>query len=257
MPRHAVEKERGVTQILGRMLMNVSTDTQLGLDVATAIFIGVRPRLSQIAYRMLGSANDIEDVVQETWMRWQRTDRAAVRNPAAFLSTTTSRLAMNAAMSTRVQREQYTDPVLLEPVNPGSVNSAQMPEVAVEHNQDIEAAATLMLQVLTASELAAYVLREAFDYSHSRIAELLEIRQDNVRQLVSRARQRIAAARPGCESVRDATGQDLGRVPVREARVRRSVTATELDRFIRTLRSAASTGNLAPLECLLCEGARH
>jgi RNA polymerase sigma-70 factor (ECF subfamily) len=252
------------------MLMNVSTDTQLGLDVATAIFIGVRPRLSQIAYRMLGSANDIEEVVQEAWVRWQRTDRTAVRNPAAFLSTTTSRLAMNAAMSTRVQREQYTDPLLLEPVNPGSVNSAQMPEVAVERNQDVEAAATLMLQVLTASELAAYVLREAFDYSHSRIAELLEIRQDNVRQLVSRARQRIAAARQGCESARSAAWrnvgrvsargaaeQNLGRVSAREARVRRSVTATELDRFIRTLRSAASTGNLAPLECLLCEGARH
>jgi RNA polymerase sigma-70 factor (ECF subfamily) len=239
MPRHAVEKERGVTQILGRILMNVSTDTPQGLDDAAAIFVGVRPRLSQIAYRMLGSANDIEDVVQEAWMRWQRTDRAAVRNPAAFLSTTTLRLAMNTAMSTRVQREKYTDPHLLEPNNPESANSASAPEVAIEHTQAVEDAAMLMLQVLSRSELAAYVLREAFDYSHCTIAELLGIRPDNVRQLVSRARRRIAAARPGPVSGRAARG-------------RRRAKASEFDCFVRTFRAAARTGNLRALERLLC-----
>ncbi len=84
-----------------------------GLDA----FLSVRSRLFGIAYRMLGSATEAEDVVQEAWVRWQGTDRSVVRNPAAFLTTTVTRLAINAATSARARRETYVGPWLPEPVD--------------------------------------------------------------------------------------------------------------------------------------------
>ena len=87
------------------------------LEAATAAFMSVRPRLFGIAYRMLSSATEAEDLVQEVWLRWQTCDRAAVANPAAFLATTTTRLAINALQSARVRRETYIGPWLPEPVD--------------------------------------------------------------------------------------------------------------------------------------------
>ena len=81
-------------------------------------FLSVRSRLFGIAYRMLGSATEAEDVVQEAWVRWQGTDRSVVRNPAAFLTTTVTRLAINAATSARARRETYVGPWLPGPVVP-------------------------------------------------------------------------------------------------------------------------------------------
>ena len=84
------------------------------------MFIGVRPRLFEIAYRILASVSEAEDVVQEAWLRWQRTDRSVVLNPSAFLATTTTRLALNLAQSARSRRETYADRWLPEQADPGS-----------------------------------------------------------------------------------------------------------------------------------------
>ncbi len=91
------------------------TDSDLGEAVST--FVELRPRLFGIAYRVLGSAAEAEDVVQEAWLRWQRTDRSVVVSPAAFLSSTTTRLAINVAQSARVRRETYIGPWLPEPID--------------------------------------------------------------------------------------------------------------------------------------------
>ena len=90
------------------------------LQAAAQVFAAVRPRLFGIAYRMLGTVADAEDIVQDTWLRWQAYDRATVREPAAFLATTATRLAMNVLRSARVQRETYIGPWLPEPVDTSS-----------------------------------------------------------------------------------------------------------------------------------------
>ena len=93
------------------------TDSVEDLEEAVAVFTSVRPRLFGIAYRMLASATEAEDLVQEVWLRWQTCDRATVLNPAAFLATTTTRLAINALQSARVRRETYIGPWLPKPVD--------------------------------------------------------------------------------------------------------------------------------------------
>ena len=101
--------------------MDSDTNPQPGrlddLEEATAVFMSVRPRMFGIAYRMLGSASEAEDLLQEAWVRWQTYDRSTVVNPAAFLATMTTRLAINALDSARVRRETYIGPWLPEPVD--------------------------------------------------------------------------------------------------------------------------------------------
>ncbi len=160
------------------------------LEQATTTFLEVRPRLFGIAYRMLGSAAEAEDVVQDAWLRWQSADRAVVENPGAFLATTTTRLAINLTQSARKRRESYVGPWLPEPVD-----TSADPALGAERAEALELAVLVLLESLTPRERAAFVLREAFDYSYPAIAGVLEVSEDNTRQLVSRARKRVAAGR--------------------------------------------------------------
>jgi len=160
------------------------------LDEAAATFAELRPRLFGIAYRMLGSVADAEDVVQDAWIRWQEYDRSAVRDPAAFLATTTTRLAINELQSARVRREAYLGPWLPEPIDTG-----EDPELAAERDEALDFAVLRLLERLSPTERAAYVLREAFAYPYDRIAEIVETTDANARQLVSRARRHIAKGR--------------------------------------------------------------
>jgi RNA polymerase sigma factor (sigma-70 family) len=153
-------------------------------------FAPVRPRLFGIAYRMLGSAAEAEDVVQDVWMRWQSTNRKAVENPAAFLATTTTRLCINLAQSAHTRRETYIGTWLPEPVD-----TSADPGVGAERGEAIKLAVLLLLEKLSPTERAAYVLREAFDYPYDQIASILQMGEANVRQLVSRARKHIADGR--------------------------------------------------------------
>jgi RNA polymerase sigma-70 factor (ECF subfamily) len=160
------------------------------LEEAVAVFTSVRPRLFGIAYRMLGSATEAEDLVQEVWLRWQTYDRSAVVNPAAFLATTTTRLAINALQSARVRRETYIGPWLPEPVD-----TSADPYLGAERGEALEFAALLLMEKLTPNERAAYVLREAFDYPYAQIADVLQSTEPAARQLVSRARRHVAGER--------------------------------------------------------------
>jgi RNA polymerase sigma-70 factor (ECF subfamily) len=191
------------------------------LDEAASVFTGVRPRLFGIAYRMLGSVSEAEDLVQDAWLRWQATDRSAVKNPGAFLATATTRLAINELQSARVRRETYIGPWLPEPVD-----TSADPFLGAERCEALELAVLMLMEKLTAHERAAYVLREAFDYPYPQIAEILQSSEPAVRQLVSRARKHVAGDR---------------KVPVPEAAQRR-LLATFLD--------AARSGDLEALERL-------
>lgn len=160
------------------------------MDHAVAVFAGVRPRLFGIAYRMLGSAADAEDVVQNAWLRWQTTDRSAVLDPPAFLTTVTARLAINLAESAHSRRDGYIGPWLPEPVD-----TRTDPHLGAERGEALGLAVLALMEKLTARERGAYVLREAFDYSYERIAEILGLDEANVRQLVSRAKRHVAENR--------------------------------------------------------------
>ncbi|MBX3024062.1 RNA polymerase sigma-70 factor [bacterium] len=190
-------------------------------DDGLAAFVAARRRLFGIAYRMLGSAAEAEDVVQDTWMRWQTTDRSAVRDPAAFLATTTTRLAINVAESARSRREAYVGPWLPEPVD-----TSTDPKLGAERGEALELAVLMLLENLSPTERAAYVLREAFDYSYRQIGEILRLEEANARQLAKRARTHIANRRPAQASAADQ---------------RRLLTA-----FV----AAAQTGEVAPLEAV-------
>lgn len=190
-----------------------------------ASFQSVRPRLFDIAYRILGSASDADDLVQDTWIRWQETDRSKVRDAAAFLATTTTRLAINVTRSARARHEVSIGPWLREPIDAG----ADLTRVA-EQGEALELAVLILLERLSPTERAAYVLREAFDYPYRQIAQVLALSETNARQLVTRARKHVLSER------------------------RNLVSATEPQRFREAFVAAAHTGELARLERLLAAG---
>ncbi|MEU0108935.1 RNA polymerase sigma factor SigJ [Streptomyces sp. NPDC006251] len=192
------------------------------LDAAADAFERLRPRLFGIAYRVLGSVSEAEDVVQDVWVRWQGADRTAVLDPGAFLAKTTTRLAINVARSARVRREAYVGPWLPEPVDTGVD-----PQVGAERGEALELAVLLVLQRLNPVERAAYVLREAFDYAYDEIADMLRLSQTNTRQIVSRARRRLAAER------------------------REPVDAAQHRRLLEAFVAAARHGDVAALESVL------
>jgi len=160
------------------------------IDDGLSIFLNLRARLFGMAYRILGSVTDAEDVVQNAWLRWQTTDRGSVIDPPAFLATVTTRLAVNLAESAHSRRERYIGPWLPEPVD-----TRADPHLGAERGDALGLAVLRLMENLTASERGAYVLREAFDYSYDRIAEILEREEANVRQLVSRAKKHVAENR--------------------------------------------------------------
>ncbi|QKW33930.1 sigma-70 family RNA polymerase sigma factor [Actinomadura sp. NAK00032] len=162
------------------------------LEEAAATFTEIRPRLFGIAYRMLLSKAEAEDVVQDAWLRWQHADHAAIANPAAFLTLITTRLALNALKSARVRRETYVGSWTPEPVDPGSD-----PAAGAEREEALGRALLLLLERLTPAQRAAYVLRVAFLYPYEQIAEIIQLSPANVRQLVSRARKHLSTGR--CE----------------------------------------------------------
>jgi RNA polymerase sigma-70 factor, ECF subfamily len=170
--------------------IETSDESGAGIEAAVGAFNESRPRLFGIAYRMLGSVAEAEDIVQEAWVRWQQTDRSVVRNPAGFLTTVTTRLALNTAESARVRREQYIGPWLPEPVD-----TSADPSLGAERAEALESAVLVLLEKVRPDQRAAYVLREAFDYSYDQIAEILSTSTANARQLVSRAKKSVQSNR--------------------------------------------------------------
>lgn len=160
------------------------------LEEAAVTFLGYRDRLFGIAFRILHDGAEAEDIVQEAWLRWQLCDRSVVVDPLAFLTTATKRLALNSVQSARARHETHVTHWLPDPVD----HDAD-PLLCVEQCEALELAALTVLERLSPSERAAYVLREAFDYSYAEVAAIIEVSQANARQLVSRARKHLAAER--------------------------------------------------------------
>jgi len=190
-------------------------------DDGVSVFESIRPRLFGIAYRMLGSAAEAEDIVQDAWLRWQGTDRSAVVDPPAFLATATTRLAITFAQSARSRRETYIGPWLPEPVD-----TSGDPRLGAERAEGLEFAVLLLLENLSPTERAAYVLREAFDYSYDQIAHIIRSTEANARQLVTRARKHISDGR------------------------RKSVSPSEQQRLLNAFIVASQKGDLPALEKL-------
>lgn len=194
------------------------------LDEAAVTFLACRDHLFGIAFRILHDCAAAEDIVQDAWLRWQTCDRSVVLDPLAFLTTVTKRLCINVVQSARARHETHMDSWLPEPLD-GSAD----PERRIEQCEALELVALTLLERLSPPERAAYVLREAFDYSYAEIAAIVEVTQANARKLVSRARKRLVAER------------------------REAPTGAEQKRLVVALTAAAQSGDLTTLENVFTE----
>ena len=156
----------------------------------TEVFEALRPRLLGVAYRILGSVADAEDVLQEAWMRWSRTDASTVANPEAYLVTVVGRRATDFLRAAKRRRETYTGPWLPEPVA-NEPDPALDPAAAAELADSLSMALLVVLETLSPLERAAFVLREVFDRPYPEVAATLGRSEQAVRQLVHRARGRV------------------------------------------------------------------
>ncbi len=154
-------------------------------------FVVHRSLLFTVAYEMLGSASDAEDVVQETWLRWAGVDQAGVRDPRAYLVRVVTRKALDQLRTLARRREDYIGPWLPEPLRTG-------PDVAenVELAESLSMAMLLVLETLTPTERAVFVLREVFDVGYDELADAVDKSPAAVRQIAHRARAHVAARRP-------------------------------------------------------------
>ncbi|MFT3927811.1 MAG: RNA polymerase sigma-70 factor [Myxococcales bacterium] len=155
-----------------------------------------RPQLFGIAYRMLGSAADAEDVVQDAYLKWQSAPRDDVRSERAFLSTMVTRLCLDQLASARVRREKYVGPWLPEPVRTEFGSARELQSADPPDLESISLAFLVLLQSLTPLERAVYLLHEVFDYSHAEISQILGREEASCRQLLHRAKSSVTAGRP-------------------------------------------------------------
>jgi RNA polymerase sigma-70 factor (ECF subfamily) len=154
----------------------------------------LRPLLFSIAYRMVGSVSEAEDIVQEAFLRYHRAQPADVENPKAYLSAVTTRLAIDHLRSARARREEYVGPWLPEPLL--SDEGAGDPSAQAELADSLSLAFLVLLERLSPVERAAFLLREVFSYPYDEIADVIGKSEGNARQLVSRARRHVDAERP-------------------------------------------------------------
>jgi RNA polymerase sigma-70 factor (ECF subfamily) len=188
-----------------------------------------RRRLMGIAYRMLGSLSEAEDMVQEAWLRWNGADRAALREPGAWLSRVVTRLCLDQLKSARARRESYVGPWLPEPVLDGAAVAA---DAGTERAEDISVAFLLALERLSPLERAAFLLHDVFDMEFADVARTLDREEAACRQLASRARSHLKEARP-----------------------RFSVSAAEAERLVQAFLAATASGDAAAFARLLSEDA--
>ena len=162
------------------------------MESQTDLFQQYRPRLFGLAYRMLGTPADAEDVLHDAWLRLHAQDVAELDDPEAWLVTVTTRLALDRLRRAKAEREHYTGPWLPEPLVP----DAEHPEAEAERSETLTLSFLLLLERLSPEERAALLLHEVFDYSHGEAAAILGIAEDACRQRVHRAKQRLRDGRP-------------------------------------------------------------
>ncbi|AQZ65956.1 RNA polymerase sigma-70 factor [[Actinomadura] parvosata subsp. kistnae] len=189
-------------------------------------FVAFKPRLEAIAYRLLGSASEAEDAVQETFLRWQAADLDRVEVPEAWLTKVLTNLCLNQLTSARARRETYVGRWLPEPLLEGDPMLG--PADTAEQRESVSYAVLTLMERLSPNERAVYVLREAFDYPHREIAEILDITEAASQQLFHRAKKHVADGK--------------ARTEIDEATARRIV-----EEFL----AAATSGRTEPLVRLL------
>jgi RNA polymerase sigma-70 factor (ECF subfamily) len=165
-----------------------------------SLFATDRPLLVGVAYRMLGSVADAEDVVQEAWLRWARVDTAAVADPTAFLVRTVSRLAIDRLRRIKARRETYVGPWLPEPLLTAADPGGSDPAQDVDRAESVSMAMLVVLETLSPLERTVFVLHEAFGFPYADIAEIIGRSAPTVRQLAHRAREHVQARRPRFEA---------------------------------------------------------
>jgi RNA polymerase sigma-70 factor, ECF subfamily len=156
------------------------------------VFSADRPLLFSIAYRMLGSASDAEDVLQDAWLRYRGADQSTVRSPKAFATTIVTRLCLDRLKSARAKREEYIGPWLPEPV----LTSEAGPDAMLQRAESVTLAFLVLLEKLSPEERAVFLLKDIFDYDHAEIGEMLGVSAEHSRQLLHRAKTHLAAGRP-------------------------------------------------------------
>lgn len=186
-----------------------------------------RPFLFAIAYRMLGSVVDAEDIVQETFLRWLQVSEALVRSPKDYLATIITRLCIDHLCSARVQREQYIGTWLPEPI---ATKAMSDPAQTVELADSLSTAFLVLLETLSPTERAIFLLREVFDYNYSEIGQIVDKTPANCRQIFRRARQHLAARKPDFD-----------------------ISQGQQEQLIEQFLSAWNTGDLQGLLMLLAE----
>jgi len=177
---------------LVRLIAEILLFRGIAVQSKTEIFTAHRARLFGIAYRMLGTRVDAEDVLQDAYLRWHSADAAEVQSPEAWLTTATTRLSIDRLRRMKVEREAYFGPWLPEPL---SEVDMQTPEVAAELDSDVSVAFLAMLEALAPEERAAFILHDVIDDDYVDIADALGKSEAACRQMVHRARQRLTARR--------------------------------------------------------------
>ncbi len=200
------------------------------MDDATATFKRLQPRMVGVAYRMLGSLSEAEDIVQDVWLRWHDTDPAQVDNPEAWLTAATTRRAIDRLRLARTDREQYVGIWLPEPILTDEGPST--PEQVQEASSDLSIAFLAVLERLAPEARAAFLLHEVFETDYASIADILGKSEAACRQIVHRARQQL-----------------------REERPRYAVSTQAHQRLLHQFLDALSTGDLAGMKDLMAESA--
>lgn len=194
------------------------------------IFENARPNLLGIAYRILGSLADAEDAVQDTFLKWARTDRENIKNAAAWLTTICTRRCLDLLRSAHHSRINYVGPWLPEPIQTPMENDAETRLVLAS---SLTTAFLLMLERLTPKERAAYLLHDIFDVSYPEIAETLNIQEGACRKLVSRAKANIE-----------------------QTKVRHTTTLERQDQLLAAFQAAVASGSAAKFASLLSDDIR-
>ena len=200
------------------------------MNDATTTFNSLRPRLQGIAYRMLGSSAEAEEVVQDAWLRWHEADTARLESTEAWLVSVTTRLAIDRLRSAKVQREHYVGTWLPEPL---LADAPVSPEQILERADDVSVAFLTLLERLAPEARAAYLLREVFDADYGEVAEALGKTESACRQIVHRAKTQLQDERPRYTVARE----------------------TQL-RLLRGFAEAAAKGEFGVLKTLLAEDAQ-
>ncbi|WP_025597165.1 RNA polymerase sigma-70 factor [Burkholderia sp. WSM2230] len=199
------------------------------MDEDARAFNSLRPRLQKIAYRMLGSVAEAEDIVQDVWLRWHAASREEIDNAEAWLVAVTTRVSIDRLRAAKTQREHYTGTWLPEPQLSGSPAT---PEEAVERSDDVSVAFLMLLERLTPEARAAFLLREVFDADYDELAAAIGKTEAACRQLVSRAKAQL-----------------------RDERARHVVPRETHHRLLRMFAHAVERGDFPAINALLAEDA--